>query len=67
MQAATIAPIAGLSSVSKSIHDAQEKTKGYLPTIEAAVGNAVNQCIDESNLDKELVKYNAKTVGKVNT
>lgn len=67
MQAATTASIAGLSSVSKIIDGAQEKTKGYLPTIEAAVGNDVHQCIDESNLDKELVKYNEKTVGKVST
>lgn len=66
MQAATTAPISELSSVSKIIHDAQEKTKGYIPTIEAAVGNPV-QCMDESNLDKEVVKYNSKTVGKVST
>ncbi|CAN0384082.1 unnamed protein product [Ascophyllum nodosum] len=46
------------------VHDAQEKTKGYLPKINAAVKDAA-QCIGESNLDKDVVKYSTKTVGKV--
>ena len=51
-------------TISKMVHDAQEKTKGYLPKINAAVKDAA-QCIGESNLDKDVVKYSTKTVGKV--
>lgn len=56
----TTAPL----SEAKVVADAQEKTKGYLPRIEAAVDDP-SQCIEESHLDKEVVGYSTRTVGKV--
>lgn len=49
-------------SRTKVVADAQEKTKGYLGRIEAAVDT---QCIEESHLDQQLVGHGKRTVGKV--
>lgn len=52
------------TSVAQVVTDAQEKTKSYLPAIEACVGDA-SQCIEESHLDRDKVNFETRTVGKV--
>lgn len=62
---AAVAPgTTGSLSVATVVADAQEKTKGYLARIEAAVEDP-GQCIEESHLDKGVVDYRTRTVGKV--
>lgn len=62
--AAMASAAAGGLSVSRVVADAQEKTKGYLPRIEDAVGDP-GQCMAESHLDEGVVKYGKRSVGKV--
>lgn len=51
-------------AVAQVVVDAQEKTKSYLPAIEACIGDA-SQCMEESHLDKDKVNFETRTVGKV--
>lgn len=58
---ATASPAAVVAMV---VTEAEAKTKGYLSRIEASIGDPA-QCIKESHLDKELVDYDTRYVGKV--
>lgn len=64
MSAMATVPPETTAVVARVVADAQEKTKGYLPRIEAAVEDN-GQCIEESHLDQEAVGYSTRTVGKV--
>lgn len=62
---AAAAAAAKALSLAAVVAEAQEKTKGYLGRIEAAVDDPDAECIAESHLDQELVGHGKRTVGKV--
>lgn len=56
--------MSNLASVARVVADSQEKTKGYIGRIAAAVAEP-EQCIGESNLSQGTVGYDTRYVGKV--
>lgn len=67
MAAAVMGAIAASEAMAKVVDDAQEKTKqkSYQDPIHAALSDPSRLCIKESRLDKDLVMYDKRHVGKV--